>query len=308
MGVSWVRALAKEVEGQPSVLERFSRTKVARARRGSIFVGAGDSYAAAMAGFYASGGQCIALDPYSLASAPELAKGVEVFLISVSGRTSANLAAAARVRHVASRTTAITAVRSSPLGEQVEDVVELPMSYAPRTPGILSFSLSLLAVLKIAGGVVGGKFPDAFTAALRDQPGVAWGKGVTYFLGNLLAYPVALYAAAKTYEILGVRAQPELLEEFSHLELFSLRRSDVVNVFSCFDPSRRSAKLIRVLKDGGYETRLGPDRGRSDVDSMFHAVFLTQLSIVARAKQVGLSGPRFLASGKKLRASDRMIY
>ncbi len=308
MGGSWARALNEEVKGQPSVLERFSRKKVARARSGSIFVGAGDSYAAAMAGFYASGGQCIALDPYSLASAPELAKGVDVFLISVSGRTSANLAAVARVRRVASRMTAITAVRSSPLGEQVGDVVELPMSYAPRTPGILSFSLSLLAVLKIAGGVVEGDFPGAFAAALKDSPGVAWGRGVTYFLGNLLAYPAALYAAAKTYEILGARAQPELLEEFSHLELFSLRRSDVVNVFSCFDPSGTSAKLSRVLKHGGYETRLVADRGRSDLDSLFHAVFLTQLSMVTRAKQLGLSGPRFLAAGKKLRASDRMIY
>ncbi len=307
MGESWTQTLMDEVKRQPEALQKFSRSGLPKASPGSIFVGAGDSYAAAMAGFYASGGRCVALDPYSLASAPELAEGVDVFIISVSGRTSANLKAATKVRSLARGTTAITAVGGSPLGERVDEVVVLPMRYVARSPGVLSFSLSLLAVLKIAGEFAECDFRSSFAAALKDRK-AAWGKGTTYFLGNLLGHPAALYAAAKTYEILGARAQPELLEEFSHLELFSMTKSDAVNVFSSFDPSGTSARLGRVLKRQGYEVNVLPSRGETDAEMLFHAVFVSQLSVVARAKELGLSRPRFLASGGKLDASDRMIY
>src|SRR5712692_6512233 len=107
---SQLRHISEEVERQPKALNRFARSKMPKAPEGSIFVGAGDSYAAALAGFYASKGGCMGLDPYTVATDPEITKGREVFFISVSGRTSSNLLAARRVRRLAKKTTALTAV------------------------------------------------------------------------------------------------------------------------------------------------------------------------------------------------------
>jgi len=303
-----LKAFGAEIESQPGALLRFSKSNFPKANRGSIFVGAGDSYSAAMAGFYASNGSCIAVDPYHLASSPRIATGANVFLISVSGRTASNLAAAKRVRRLAKRTIAITSDEGSRLAGLVDDVVRLPIRCLPRTPGLLSYSLSLLAVLSIAGQSQECDFEGAFRSACKDEGNVRWGVGTTYFLGNSLAYPVAMYAAAKTYEFLGVKAHPQLLEEFSHLELFSVVPSDVVNVFSAFDPSRTSGRLAKALAHDGCETHLVPDVEGSETKRLFHAVFVSQLSVLRRARESRLSEPSFLTTAGRLAVSDAMIY
>ncbi|MDA4125595.1 MAG: hypothetical protein OK452_00115 [Thaumarchaeota archaeon] len=303
-----LRRILNELNGQPEALERFARSKVPKAPRGSIFVGAGDSYAAALAGFYASKGSCTAIDPYALASVPEIAKGREVFFISVSGRTSSNLLAARKVSKLAKMTTALTAVRESKLAALTDQTVALPMTYVPKTPGMLSFSLSLLAVLSIVKVEASCDFEKAFESAQSDRKNISFGGGTTYFLGNSLAYPVALYAAAKTYEFLGAKAHAELVEEFSHLELFSLRRSDSVNLFGCFDPSRMSRKLSRALAAHGYDSHQIAARGNSDLERIFHSVFASQLAVLHRAEAAGLNEPKFLSAGDRLDVSDAMIY
>jgi hypothetical protein len=296
------------VERQPEVLSRFAVAHLPRAPRGSIFVGAGDSYAAALAGFYASRGRCIALDPYTLASEPEVAGGVEVFFISVSGMTTSNLLASARAKSFARKTTALTAVPRSPLTRSTHATLKLPMDYAPRVPGFLSFSLSALAVLKMVGVPGPCDFRAMLEAAKKDCRKFKLAKGTTYFLGNSLAHAVALYASAKEYELLGGRAHAEVLEEFSHMELFSLRASDRVNVFSAFDPEGVSRRLKQALVKAGYRSETVPARGRTPMESFFHCVFVAQLWSLMEARKAGLLRPRFLESTKRLRVSDSMIY
>jgi len=278
------------------------------ASRGSIFVGAGDSYAAALCGFYISGGHCLALDPYSLAGAPTTAAGREVFFVSASGRTSANIAAARRVRGVARVTTAMTADHRSKLAGVTDRTVRLPMTLVPRSPGLLSFSLSLLAVLKASNVNVSCDFRRAFQIAGSDCRKVLFGRGTTYFLGNSAAYAVSTYAAAKVYEFFGAKAHAELLEEFSHMELFSLSKSDAVNVFSCFDASGIGSKLISALAKHGFKSRVTPSRGSTVAERLFHSVFVTQLAVLREAKRSKLSEPHFLKTKDRLAISDAMIY
>ena len=276
-----------------------------KAPRGSIFVGAGDSFAAAEVGFFASGCRCIALDPYVLSSNPEVAEGKEVYFISVSGKTKSNALAAKRVRGHAKRTTALTAVVGSPLSGFTDRLITLPMIYVPRSPGMLSFCLSVLAVLKISGE--GGECDHrrALSEAGKRDIAFAEGDGTTYFLGNSFAHPLSLYAAAKTYEILGAKAHAEFLEEFNHLELFSLGRSDVVNSFSCFDPSGLATRLSENLDSG---CNVVGEWGRSAVEKLFHGIFQVQLSVLGEARRRGIATPRFLSRRDSLATSDRMIY
>lgn len=307
MGEDLIQDLMDEVNGAPRVLERFVRAKLLRARTGSVFVGAGDSYAAALAGFYATGGRYTAIDPYVLANNPGFADGVDTYFVSVSGRTASNAMAARKVHGRARRTTAITAVADSRLAGLTDRVVKLPMSYVPRMPGMLSFSLSLLAILKLVGADCPCDFRSALGAAREDTFGFS-GEGTTYLLGNSLAYPAALYAAAKANEVLGAKAHAELLEEFSHLELFALDRKDFINSFGCFDRSGVATRLGRTLARGGHESHVVKARGRNRIEQLFHAVFVVQLSVLEEAGNRGLTAPKFLTSRAALDASDAMIY
>ncbi len=303
-----IDALRVEVRGQATALKEFARLKVPMAPEGAIFVGAGDSYAAALAGFYMSGGRCFALDPYSLASAPQIAKGRDVYFISVSGKTASNIAAARRTRGVARTTTALTAVESSSLARLVDSVLPLPLNYVPRTPGMLSFGLSLYAVLRLTGRDETADFQRAFRNAKKDSGSLTLGKGVTYLLGNSVGFATALFTAAKAYELLGARAHAELLEEFSHMQIFSLGRDDVVDAFSCFDPSRIARKLVTNLEESGYSSNLIPSRGSTVTERLFHSMFVGQLAILETALRAGLRDPKFLSAGRKLQTSDLMIY
>jgi len=301
----FIDSLWREVERQPEVLAEFARRRLPKAHSGSIFVGAGDSFAAAQMGFFATGCSHIALDPYVLASDPKVAEEREVYFVSVSGRTKSNARAASRVKPYAKRTIALTAVPGAPLTGLTDSLVRLPVAYMPRTPGMLSFTLSALAVMKISGA--GGRcdFGKAFEEAGKEDIAFAQGSGTTYFLGNWLAFPVSLYAAAKTYEILGAKAHAEFLEEFNHLELFSLDRLDTVNSFSCFDPSGLAAKLSGILSRRSPVIR---HWGRSPLEKVFHAIFQVQLSVLDEGRRRGIRAPRFLTRRDSLAASDRMIY
>jgi len=301
-----IRRLRDEVDSQPEILEEFVRRELPKASHGSIFVGAGDSYAAAQVGFFASGCRCLALDPYVLASNPDIAKGKDVYFVSISGRTQSNALAARKVRRRAKQTTALTAVADSPLAGLTDRLILLPMTYMPRVPGMLSFSLSALAVMRISGAEGNGDYRSAFREAKAEEIAFAEGDGTTYFLGNSLAYPLSLYAAAKTYEILGRRAHAQFLEEFNHLELFSFGGPDVLNGFSCFDPAGLAAKLSGAL--AGPRSHVIREWGRSPTEKFFHGIFQVQLSVLRKARRSGITSPRFLTRRHALATSDRMIY
>lgn len=279
-----------------------------KSSKGALFVGAGDSYAVAMAAFYFSRGGAVALDPYALASFPEFAVGREVYFVSVSGRTSSNVLAAARVRSIAKETIAITADGQSRLARATTRTVEVPFVVTPRSPGLLSFCLTLLAVLKLVGAGFNGDLRKAMHYAEKDSEDVSFGRGTTYFLGNGPAYAASLYAAAKVYEVLGRKAQAQQIEEFSHMELFSLKKSDSTNAFACFDPARIGRKFTREASRRGFDSRLIASRGRQEVERLFHSVFVAQLAVLRRARSEGIRGPRFLYEADKLGMSDSMIY
>jgi hypothetical protein len=297
-----------EVRGQPAALRDFAASDLSRAPTGSIFVGAGDSYAVALAVFHMSKGAMLALDPYSLSTFPEIAAGRNVYFVSASGRTTSNVAAARKVRGIARQTVAVTANEGSKLAKTTGRTVKLPMAVVPRTPGLLSFSLSLVAALKISIGEFSCDFGRALRGAEKAGRKVSFAKGTTYFLGNSAAYGMAMYAQSKTHEFLGAKAHAELLEEFSHLELFSLRRTDGVDVFGCFDPSSAGRSLCRALTRKGYEAHLIEPEGITEVEQLFHSVFVVQAAILREATIMGLDGPRFLKAKESLEISDAMIY
>ena len=202
------------------------------------------------------GHRCVALDPYSLAESIGWAKGRHVYVISISGQTRANIELARDLKGVAKRVTAVTANPRAGLQPRWTGSSS-SRSSPPRNPPASLPSLSLAAVLKVCGLDPDCDFEDLLSRASAESKRVhvARGGNMTYFAANNEAYAASIYGVAKIYELLGWRAQASLLEEFSHMPLFSLSALDRVNVIGSPE-GRKGERLCERLKDSGYASSL----------------------------------------------------
>jgi fructoselysine-6-P-deglycase FrlB-like protein len=304
-----ISEIEAEVSGQPASLAAFLAEGTPAAPSGSLLVGAGDSYAACCIASRQSGLRHFSLDPYELISAPGLARGRTVCFVSVSGMTASNVTAAKAVRGVAEETLAVTANPRGRILKEVDAALFLPHRSVPRLPGTLSFSLSLLALLKLTQEKLNCDFSSAFSRAKGDAGRVLYSRrGVTHFLGNGPILPVCLYSALKAYEVLGAEAQCSLMEEFSHANLFSLKESDAVNLLCSHDPLSLGRRLAKALRTNGFRVAAFGPFGQNEYDQIFYSVFLSQLAIVREARRRKLQRPYFIGAKKRLAVSDSMIY
>jgi glucosamine 6-phosphate synthetase-like amidotransferase/phosphosugar isomerase protein len=302
-------ALRKEIWNQPGELTKSRQLNVEKATQGSIFVGAGDSLASALVTSYLSAGDALAYDPYSLLASPDAAIGKDVYILSVSGRTRSNILLARRLKRIAKRTIAVTSNPNGELAHAVEETIQIPYTGSGRVSGTQSFTLSLFTSLRIAMGKISCDFASAFEAAQRSSKKLVHSRtGTNYFLGNNAMYGIAVYAAAKIYEVLGFRAHAEFIEEYSHMELFSMEKADCVNILPGFDPEGARAKLNDLLTREGYASRLIPSFFGTDVENIFHAAFLVQIGIYRAAINLGLKDLNFVLAKERLKISDAMIY
>lgn len=304
-------SVATEFKKQPSLLHSLRNSALwseLSSRGDPLFVGAGDSYAASLCASFLAGPRVLALDPYSLLESIDWARGRTVYIISVSGETRSNIELARALKGVAKETTAITCNPASRLAASVDHVIGLPFRPRGKSPGIASFTLSLAAALKVCGLDPECDFEDilSHSVSISRLIQIARRQSVTHFAGNNELYAASVYGVAKIYELLGWRAQASLLEEFSHMPLFSLSRSDCVNVV---EPSagRKGRQLSERLTAAGYPSSLiRLDGGK--VERLFLLVFAMQMAAISAAKREGLEAPYFLSAKKKMRISDEMIY
>jgi fructoselysine-6-P-deglycase FrlB-like protein len=250
-----------------------------------------------------------ALDPYELMSDMDIARGRTVYFVTVSGNTTASISAARAAEGIAKRRVAVAANAKGKIIDVVDEVIFIPCEYVPKLPGTLSFSLSLLVLLKLASDRFKCDFLGVDSQARRDAKKILFSaEGSTYFLGNNAAFPIGQYSALKTYEFLGAKAQAERLEEFSHAPVFSLQKDDAVNVFCAFDPLSAGQKLATSLRRRGFNATAILPYGSNHFEQVFHLVFLSQLALLHRARSVGRSRPYFVSAKDKLAVSDSMIY
>ncbi|MGD0145418.1 MAG: hypothetical protein ABSB53_00995 [Nitrososphaerales archaeon] len=294
---------------QPEILDSFLSETLPRAPPGSLFVGAGDCYVASSIASYLSSMRHRALDPYELISETGIARGRTTYFVTVSGNTTASISAARAAREVAKRRVAVAANTKGKIIDVVDEVIFIPCEYVPRLPGTLSFSLSLLALLKLTHGRFKCDFARVSSQARRDAKKLEFSdRGMTRFLGNNAAFPIGQYYALKMYEFLGARAQAERLEEFSHAPVFALRRHDAVNIFCAFDPFHVGQSLATSLRRSGFNAAAIPPFGSNSFEQAFYFIFLAQFALLERAKSQGRITPYFVGARSKLAVSDSMIY
>src|SRR5437660_6499567 len=248
--------MEQEIHNQVEDLPGFARAlgKYDRFRNldpsSMIFTGSGDSLASSFFAHYLSQMKTFAADPFELQLYPKVAKNKTIFITSVSGKTRTNIHLAKRVRGLAKKRVAITANPESPLAKECDDVIQLRY----RSPGILtsgtaSFSASLLAVASLIR-----RLPKLDSLPIMERQAAGWARrsrvhprGGFLFVGSGTGYSLAMYAAFKIHEVLGLSAQYQHTEQLGHSQLFSLQEKSDNLLFLAPSSDNKTSEVYGAL-------------------------------------------------------------
>ena len=314
-----IEALEFDIELQKNFLKSFTKKQTRKKKKplsdtlqkNSIFSGSGDSLVSAMLAESFSEGKIKAMDPLDLYKNKHLAKSKNVFFVSISGNTITNI----KVAKIAKKATAITAHPKSRLAKASDEVLLLcSPNGGVFTAGSISFLESALTCISLVKGFSIPKNSDEiFSKAKKDAKkaltsNIKSSKTGTkiYILGDLFTYPLAMYCTAKFYEILGSDVHYCRIEQFSHMELFSAKKGDIVIIFEQKNP--HNTQLVKNLKKVGIKV-IHPNAANSDkISQILYYTFFSQFLGLFSAKQRSKKECYFVTAKKIRDVSNKMIY
>jgi len=313
---SSLEAMEKEIHNQTEDLPVFASElgKYDRFRNldpsSIIFIGSGDSLASSLFAHYLSNMQAFAADPYELQLNPKVAKNKTIFITSVSGKTRTNIQLARKVKGVAKKRVAITANSKSPLAKECDDLIQLRY----RSPGILtsgtaSFSAALLAVASLIR-----RLPKLDSLPVVERRAAEWARGLRVhprgeflLVGSGTGYALAMYAAFKIHEVLGLSAQYQHTEQLGHSQLFSLQNKTANLLFLSPSPDKKASEVFRALSKSGFNAYLLNSGARDPILAALQVTFCIQHLALYLGRKMGLQECAFVTD-KKLALSSRLIY
>lgn len=299
-----IDALEKEIGMQLDLVARFIPPRpipVSRQSK-SIFCGAGDSFASSLLAEAFSLHGTRAYDPLDLLKNKRLLAGRDLYLVSVSGNTSSNI----KVALVHRRAVAITANTDSRLALACARTIPLKFnSTGLQTAGSISFLASVLTCICLVSGFRPTDAERLYRRAQREARNILL-RGKVFILGNLHTLPVAMFCAAKMYEVLGLDAHYERIEQFSHMELFSARRGDTVIVFE--QRNMHNERLVKTLGKCGISAKRVEPGTRCPYEQVLFFIFLSEFLALYGARRKKRRDCFFVEENKLQRASSSMIY
>jgi len=298
-----IEAYEKDIELQLDFLKLFRSQKNLsyNQQKNTIFSGSGDSLASAMLTESFSDGIVKAMDPLDLYKNKQLAKSKHIYFVSISGNTLTNI----KVAKIAKRTTAITSKPKSRLAKASNETILLT---APNnkifTAGSISFLDSALTCISLVKKIIIPNDSKLFSKARTDAKKAKVAKRI-FVLGNYFTFPLAMYCAAKFYEILGYDAHYSRIEQFSHMELFSAQKGDTVIIFE--EKNYHNKQLGRNLKKIGINV-IHPNMPSEKISQMIYCTFFSQLLTLFEAKKKRKKDCHFVTAKKIRNVSNQMIY
>jgi len=271
-------------------------------QKNTIFCGSGDSLAAALLAESFSNFRIRAADPLDLLKNRSIVKKNQVYIISISGNTVSNI----NVAKIAQRATAITLNKNSKLGKTCSKYIAInyPNS-GVFTSGSIGFITSALTCISLVSKFRLRNVSKLFKKALTESKKINLGKKV-FILGNLHTFPIAMYAAAKFYEVLGIDAHYERIEQFLHMGLFSAKQGDTVIIFE--EKNSHNSRITKNLKKLGLNVFQPNGIPKDKISQIIFFTFFSQLTPLFFAKK-NHQKECYFVSAKKLRAaSSNMIY
>jgi glucosamine--fructose-6-phosphate aminotransferase (isomerizing) len=298
-----IDAFERDVLSQLDYIRMFvpQKTILKSRLRKMVFSGSGDSFAAAMLAQSLSNYSVMAIDPLEIAENPKIAHNKHVYFVSISGNTIANIRAAKAVKN----STAITKNPSSLLANACKSTIVLRyVDSGVFTAGSIGFLASALTCISLVMPVALKNVKKAFLAA-REASKKVTSVGKPFFLGGQFTYPVAMYGAAKMYEVVGLDARYERIEQFSHMGLFCTKKNDVVIIL---DESRHATKLSKVLAGIGLDVCRPTYRTTNVVEKILFYIFFTQFLALGMARRRHQKECHFVLQNQVRNASSDMIY
>ncbi len=273
-----------------------------------VFTGAGDSFAAALITELASSNRIRCIDPLVICVNPSTVKDRFLYTISVSGNTKANITAARVANKVAEKTVAITANAESKLADICDEVLELKFRNSGiLTAGSIGFTACMLTCLSLVRKVNLGDVKKLFNQAQKEAGRVRRASEHMYIVGSWFAYPLAMYGSAKMYEVFGIKAQHTMLEQFCHMELFSVKKADTILILTTSGDDKADELSAKLVKDG-YSVLVFKPEGRNLEERALYYAMLLQLIALQNAKKQSLEECYFVSNDKLRAISSSLIY
>lgn len=312
-----IEAMQAEIEYQVQDLHKLELSSPVS---NCLFVGSGDSYAAGLAAQYYSGSHAICCSPIDIIKNHLLVKRRNLFVVSISGNTQANILAAKIAKKYGVGTiSALTARSSSRLAKSCDQTIVLNYKNTGiTTAGTISFTLSMIKCISLSTELqlpanlrkIYNRAEKQARQAISKIDNKSNSSNTSYFiLGNNQLHAIALYGALKFNEIFGVKAMAYPAEEFCHSPLFSIKDADQAIVLGAEgdggdDNSRKLSK--RLNKEGFSSIYVGFKR--TGIELLLQSTFFIQLFVLKLAQNYGLTSCYFLRNKKLLRVSSDFIY
>ena len=314
-----IEAMQAEIEYQVQDLHKLDLSSPVS---NCLFVGSGDSYIAGLAAQYFSGSRAICCSPIDIIKNPLLVKRRNLFVVSISGNTQANiLAAKIAKKHGVGTISALTARSSSRLAKSCDQTIELKYKNTGiTTAGTISFTTSMIKCISLSTELqLPSNLRKMYNRA-ENQAKQAISKiddksnsssSTSYFiLGNSQLHAIAMYGALKFNEVFGAKAMAYPTEEFCHSPLFSIKETDQAIVLGGEeedDDDDNSSKLSKRLNEEGFAS-VHVGFKPTGIELLLQATFFIQLFVLKLAQKYSLTSCYFLRNEKLLRVSSDFIY
>ncbi len=311
-----IEAMQAEIEYQVQDLHKLELSSPVS---NCLFVGSGDSYAAGLAAQYYSGSHAICCSPIDIIKNHLLVKRRNLFVVSISGNTQANiLAAKIAKRYGVGTISALTARSSSRLAKSCDQTILLNYKNTGiTTAGTISFTLSMIKCISLSTELqlpanitkIYNRAEKQARQAISKIDNKSNSSSTSYFiLGNNQLHAIALYGALKFNEIFGVKAMAYPAEEFCHSPLFSIKEADQAIVLGGEDDDGdNSRNLSKRLNEEGFSS-IYVGFKRTGIELLLQSTFFIQLFVLKLAQNYGLTSCYFLRNKKLLRVSSDFIY
>ena len=299
-----IEAYEYDIKLQSEFLKNFKKQKPLSVnhQKNVIFTGSGDSLASAKLAEVFSNFRVKSMDPLDLLKNKSIAKSKTVYFVSISGNTISNI----KVARVAKKAIAITSKPKSRLAKSCKESIILQSPNSDVfTAGSISFLESALTCISLVRPIIIPKTNDIFKKAYSDAKKSKIGKRI-FVLGNMHTFPVAMYCAAKFYELLGYDAHFERIEQFSHMELFSAKKGDTVIIFE--EKNKHNTQLVKNLKNVGLDVIHPVLDSKNKISQIIYYTFFSQLLPLFEAKKRHKKNCHFVLAKKLRNVSDNMIY
>jgi len=299
-----ISAYEKEIMMQLEYLKNFKPQKILSdiKQKRAIFCGTGDSYASALLAEVFSRFRARAYDPLDFLKNRDLLHNHDLYLISISGNTISNI----KLGKLSKNSTAITANSNSRLAKACKNRISLEFpNTGIQTSGSISFLSSALACISLVSQFKISDVLKIFRHAKKAAKKISL-HGKVYILGNLHTMPLALFFTAKLHEVLGMDAQYERIEQFSHAGLFATKKGDTIIILE--EKNSHNEKLLTYLRKCNLDAiRIVPPKTNILGKTLFF-IFVSELIALYTAKKKRKKECYFIEAKDLKNVSSSMIY